>query len=107
MANSYLMRKCGLNKVLRIHKSLAYMEQSKYLDPKISFSFDDLAGILRSNNSCTESTRMSNISGIDKLSAKNYTMKSFSNNSSRILETKRSRKSECLAVINLTIIYFR
>ena len=80
--------------MLRIHKSLAYMEQNKYLTPKISYSFDDLAGFLRSNISCTDSERMSNISGLEKLSARNYTLRSFSNSSSKKINTYRSRKSE-------------
>ena len=73
---------------------MAYMEQSKYLNPKISFNFDELAGYLRTQVSWTDSAKMSNISGLDKLSNKNYTLKSFSNKSSYRLETKRSRKSK-------------
>ena len=95
------MSSSGANKVLKIHKSLAYMEQSKYLDPKISYCFDDLAGILRSNVSGTDSARISNISGIDKLSVKNYTLKSASNNSSFRLDTKRSRKCKFVKFLTL------
>lgn len=73
------MRNSWSKKVLKIHKSMAYMEQSKYLDPHISFSFDELAGILRNNVSCTDSTRMSNISGFDKITSRGFNIKSLPN----------------------------
>ena len=56
---------------------MAYMEQNKYLEPNISFSFEDLAVLLRSTVSCTDSTRLSNISNLDKLTIRDFNVKSL------------------------------
>ena len=53
------------------------MEQTKYLEPNISFSFEELAALLRSNTSCTDSTMLSNYSNIDKLTVKSFNIKSL------------------------------
>lgn len=90
--------KLWAKKVLKVHKSLAYMEQSKYLEPKMSFSFDNLAAILRVGNSMTDSTHMSNISALDKLS-----VKLVSGSSARKIETKSSRNSKFNSIIKLKI----
>ena len=37
--------------IIKIHKTLAFMEQTKYLEPKFSYSFDDLAIFLKHNDS--------------------------------------------------------
>lgn len=92
MGNYYLMKNYGVNKVLKVHKSLAYMEQSKYLEPKISYSFDELAGLLRSNNSCTESTHMSNITNLDKLTVRDFNVKTTPNTPSTTKKLKFSNK---------------
>ena len=64
------MKNFGANKILKIHKSLAYMEQSKYMNPKLSYSFEELAGILRNRVSSTDTTFMSNISSINSFTKK-------------------------------------
>lgn len=57
-------------KIVKIHKTLAYMEQNKYLEPRFSYSFDDLTAILRQSGNISDSTRMSRISGVDKIRVK-------------------------------------
>jgi len=53
------------------------MEQTKYLEPKLSFSFDDLAGLLRSTGNLSDSTRMSCISAADRINVKRKNYKSL------------------------------
>lgn len=46
------------------------MEQTKYLEPKLSYSFDDLTSLLKQSESYIDSSRLSKAQGIDKLNIK-------------------------------------
>ena len=36
-----------VKKLLKIHKTLAFMEQTKYLEPHYSYKFDDLVALYK------------------------------------------------------------
>ena len=61
------------------------MEQTKYLDPKFSYSFDDLTGLLKSNGDLSDSTRISRISAAERINVKRKNYKSLP------ISPKRSR----------------
>ena len=46
------------------------MEQTKYLEPKYSYSFDDLAGLLKNSGNVSDSTRISRISAAERIQVK-------------------------------------
>lgn len=56
---------------------MAYLEQTKYLEPKFSYSFDDLASLLKRNGGASDSTRMSRISAVDRLAPKSRDCRSM------------------------------
>ena len=41
-------------KISKIHKAMAWMEESKYLEPHLSFSFDKLASKFHTHNVSSE-----------------------------------------------------
>ena len=59
MVHFCLMKNKWAKSMLKLHKSLALMEKTKYLDPKHSYSCDDLVAMLRRNTSCSNSSRYS------------------------------------------------
>jgi len=68
--------KAWARSIVKIHKTLAYMEQTKYLEPKFSYSFDDLAVILKSSGSVSNCTKISRISAVERMTAKKRHFKS-------------------------------
>ncbi|CAI2377557.1 unnamed protein product [Moneuplotes crassus] len=63
--------------ITKIHKTLAYMEQAKYLEPKFSYCFDDLTALLLRSGNISDSTRMSRISAVDRIQTKMKNFKSL------------------------------
>ncbi|CAI2377369.1 unnamed protein product [Moneuplotes crassus] len=100
-------------KITKIHKTLAYMEQNKYLEPRYSYCFDDLTALLKSSGNISDSTRMSRISGVDKiqvkrknfkslpLSPKSHTTKGIRKNSTQKAELKFLASSEMASTPNI------
>ena len=64
-SQSLLIDRVFTRKVVKCHRTMAFMEKSKYLEPHFSFAFDKLAAKIQSENNRSDSAGgLSNTSGL-------------------------------------------